>query len=1208
MKRLLSLVLAFALVLSLLPGLHAHAEETPGEDPETPKLFQTQLEAIDYVRSMMVQRVEKFTVQLPMRLYYSGVLERILSDAMQDNGDLKAGDSLLWQTLANDCKIRIEDGYAYLHYSFTYLTTVQEEAELDAAIDALLEELSCNPSNKYETIKKVYDWICANVTYDDSSPYGYTAYGALVQRKASGYGYAVLMYQLMRKMGIACRVVPGVVYDMEHAWNLVGVGDYFYYVDAAWDAGLEEYECFLMGKSGLSDHSVRPNALPTGISISNINYADREDPCQTRGHDLVGGSCLEPKHCNRCGFVSEEYDRHYFLTGYDCEKASFCDTCKELILPTEHTYIDSNAPTCEMCGHRRRIVCMGENWSLDVAKFESSDKPYLELDPGVTATVSDEGPNRITYAMTFAGLGRYRVYLEYDNRERTETYDVHVIDHTATEKSGWCACFEKLQEDEHKHTWIEATCQVPRTCSECGETEGEPFSHDFYTPDCVNQPGVCYMCGLTQEAPPGHKYHWDSSGECTRCRRRRITTCTEGVAVEWLNSLQPDGFTLTYADPGLTITEGEYRLEGNIHCWQYMMTSQELGQYEVAFTDKATGEVHAVTVRIKAHEFVEGQCFQCGQRDPAVHFHSWVDATCTEPRTCSGCGLTDGFSRGHEWMSGSCTEPRHCRNCDLVIEVPSHYYSDDTDMDCNFCGRGRYVVCCGTEIPVVLSSIESGDFALKDTDDSITAALMEYFVADGVNYWEYVLYASEPGQYEVTMAQKDVEETLGVTLYVDDHLFFGGICWVCGILEGEHVHTWKSATCTKPAVCTTCGETEGHKLNHDFSKYSCSETAKCARCGEKRAKVAHTYDDIRDDYCNVCSRQRLVICEDDESVVVRLRSESKSGFRLSSPSSVSMKKLGTYSNWGYFEHVYEIKIYATDTYEIVLEDAATGEKTRFTVQKLSHNFVGGECEYCGKRDGTVHFHSWENATCDQPKTCKTCGATEGEPLEHMWSDATCFRAGYCYWCDYTEGEALGHDFVTWSCTQPGVCRRCNTHDETAAGHSYDSNTDDRCNRCDALRLVGCKDQALEITFVCNAEVPFTLVNPGNGVSMTLTSCEPFGDEFLQTYRISVSGKGTYELTCAREGEPNRESFTVLVLDHQYADGVCTFCGLEHVGLLGDVDGDGILTYNDALRILRASIQLETLDATQLLLADANQNGQVDYNDALMVLRISIGLS
>jgi hypothetical protein len=77
--------------------------------------------------------------------------------------------------------------------------------------------------------------------------------------------------------------------------------------------------------------------------------------------------------------------------------------------------------------------------------------------------------------------------------------------------------------------------------------------------------------------------------------------------------------------------------------------------------------------------------------------------------------------------------------------------------------------------------------------------------------------------------------------------------------------------------------------------------------------------------------------------------------------------------------------------------------------------------------------------------------------------------------------------------------------------------------------------------------------------------------------------------------------------HIYKDGFCATCGIEMQGLPGDVDGNGKLTYNDALIVLRASIKLVTLDEQQKALADFDGNGKIDYNDALAILRTSIGL-
>jgi len=47
---------------------------------------------------------------------------------------------------------------------------------------------------------------------------------------------------------------------------------------------------------------------------------------------------------------------------------------------------------------------------------------------------------------------------------------------------------------EHEHTWVEATCTEPKTCSVCGETEGEPIGHSATEADYWN-PSVCEVCG-----------------------------------------------------------------------------------------------------------------------------------------------------------------------------------------------------------------------------------------------------------------------------------------------------------------------------------------------------------------------------------------------------------------------------------------------------------------------------------------------------------------------------------------------------------------------------------------------------------------------------------------------------------------------------------------------------------------------------------------
>ena len=46
-----------------------------------------------------------------------------------------------------------------------------------------------------------------------------------------------------------------------------------------------------------------------------------------------------------------------------------------------------------------------------------------------------------------------------------------------------------------------------------------------------------------------------------------------------------------------------------------------------------------------------------------------------------------------------------------------------------------------------------------------------------------------------------------------------------------------------------------------------------------------------------------------------------------------------------------------------------------------------------KQQIITHIHSWQDATCEAPKTCSGCGATEGEKLEHSYVNGVCEHCG-----------------------------------------------------------------------------------------------------------------------------------------------------------------------------------------------------------------------
>ena len=85
--------------------------------------------------------------------------------------------------------------------------------------------------------------------------------------------------------------------------------------------------------------------------------------------------------------------------------------------------------------------------------------------------------------------------------------------------------------------------------------------------------------------------------------------------------------------------------------------------------DSATDTNSNSIIPVHIHSFsnatctVPKTCSECGATDGAALGHSWNDATCTNAKTCSSCGITDGTATGHNWSSATCTRAKYCIVC-----------------------------------------------------------------------------------------------------------------------------------------------------------------------------------------------------------------------------------------------------------------------------------------------------------------------------------------------------------------------------------------------------------------------------------------------------------------------------------------------------------------------------------------------------------------
>ena len=83
-----------------------------------------------------------------------------------------------------------------------------------------------------------------------------------------------------------------------------------------------------------------------------------------------------------------------------------------------------------------------------------------------------------------------------------------------------CACKHEM--------WNDASCTAPKTCAECGVTEGEPLGHDWLEADCEN-PKTCKVCGETEGEPLEHKW---KEATCEKPKTCELCGETEGEKME----------------------------------------------------------------------------------------------------------------------------------------------------------------------------------------------------------------------------------------------------------------------------------------------------------------------------------------------------------------------------------------------------------------------------------------------------------------------------------------------------------------------------------------------------------------------------------------------------------------------------------------------------------------------------------------------------
>lgn len=212
------------------------------------------------VREQLKNRKTEFVV------YYGGssidqnLLVDILQTACQHTGNSTEGDYIKHHMVRYSAVAGGYSGRIAISFSVAYLSTAQQEKDLNDEVSALLSEMNLSDKTDYEKIRAIYDYICSNIKYDyvnlNDSSYirKFTAYAALHDKTAVCQGYANLFYRLALEAGVDSRIITGIAGGGAHAWNIAEVNNCYYYLDSTWDAGKTSYKYFLMGSTDFAGH------------------------------------------------------------------------------------------------------------------------------------------------------------------------------------------------------------------------------------------------------------------------------------------------------------------------------------------------------------------------------------------------------------------------------------------------------------------------------------------------------------------------------------------------------------------------------------------------------------------------------------------------------------------------------------------------------------------------------------------------------------------------------------------------------------------------------------------------------------------------------------------------------------------------------------------------------------------------------------------
>ena len=132
-------------------------------------------DAVAYLRQQIVKRNTQVALNVCGPAYATAdeikaYVSNVFWQAFEHTGVGTEGDYMLRHLSNYSCSISYypygSQAYYTLNFNVVYLSTAQQEAAVNAAVQTLLSQLDLFDKTDYEIVRGIYEYMCSNITYD----------------------------------------------------------------------------------------------------------------------------------------------------------------------------------------------------------------------------------------------------------------------------------------------------------------------------------------------------------------------------------------------------------------------------------------------------------------------------------------------------------------------------------------------------------------------------------------------------------------------------------------------------------------------------------------------------------------------------------------------------------------------------------------------------------------------------------------------------------------------------------------------------------------------------------------------------------------------------------------------------------------------------------------------------------------------------------